>query len=190
MKQQKLQTAQASVKQQYAQQKQLYRQRQMLRRRQLFGMAIVLLLLLFIWGNSLQPAEASSAVSTGLLAQLKPLWRELTGTGFPISHHLLRKLGHFSEFLILGIAVTLTGTIGLPTREHRETIILQKHIIPVILYAGLLAAVVDETIQYFSPGRSPEVRDILIDYSGFCCGLLLVLLLNRIRTAMYHGMAR
>ena len=175
MKHQELVPPQTPVKQQYAQQKQLYQHRQMLHRRRLMGTTIVTLLLLFIWSNSLQPAEASSAVSTGVLAQLQPLWHRLTGTAFPLSHHLLRKLGHFSEFLLLGTAVTLTGTIGLQTQR-----ITGKGMIPTVLYTGLLAAVIDETLQYFSPGRSPEVRDILIDYSGFCCGLLLVLVLRKL----------
>lgn len=169
------------MKQQYAYHQQLHQKQQRLHRQRITGSVILLLLLLLIWGNSLQPAEASSAFSSGVLSKLQPLWLQLTGASFPLSHHLLRKLGHFSEFFLLGLVSTLTGTTGRKKLTSN---------LPVILYTGLAVAVADETIQYFSPGRSPEVRDILIDYSGFCCGLLAALVLCNILSAMYQGLRR
>lgn len=169
------------MKQQYAYHQQLHQKQQRLHRQRITGSVILLLLLLLIWGNSLQPAEASSAFSSGVLSKLQPLWLQLTGASFPISHHLLRKLGHFSEFFLLGSVSTFTGTTG--RRKLASNL-------PMILYTGLAVAVADETIQYFSPGRSPEVRDILIDYSGFCCGLLAALVLCKILSAMYQGLRR
>ena len=169
------------MKQQYAYHQQLHQKQQRLHRQRITGSVILLLLLLLIWGNSLQPAEASSAFSSGVLSKLQPLWLQLTGASFPISHHLLRKLGHFSEFFLLGLVSTFTGTIG--RRKLASSL-------PVILYIGLAVAVADETIQYFSPGRSPEVRDILIDYSGFCCGLLAAFALCKVLSAMYQGLSR
>lgn len=167
------------MKQQYAYHQQIRQQRQKLRIQRTICCAMLALLLLLIWGNSLQPAEASSAVSTGVLSKLQPLWLQLTGTNFPLSHHLLRKLGHFSEFFLLGLVSALTGTTGRKKLTSN---------LPVILYTGLAVAVADETIQYFSPGRSPEVRDILIDYSGFCCGLLAALIFYKLLSAMYQGL--
>ena len=61
-------------------------------------LAAVLLVLCFIWGNSLLPGTESGKISGGLLAWLKetvPFLKGLTG-------HLIRKLGHFSEFTALG----------------------------------------------------------------------------------------
>lgn len=169
------------MKQQYAHHQQINRQQQKLRRQRMVCGSILLLLLLLIWGNSLQPADASSAISTGLLAKLQQLWLQTTGTDFPVSHHLLRKLGHFSEFLLLGIFTALTGTIG-----RRQL----TPVLPTLFYSGLAVAVTDETIQYFSPGRSPQVSDILIDYSGFCCGILLALVFCKVLPAMYQGLRR
>ena len=169
------------MKQQYAYHQQLHQKQQRLHRQRITGSVILLLLLLLIWGNSLQPAEASSAFSSGVLSKLQPLWLQLTGASFPISHHLLRKLGHFSEFFLLGLVSTLTGATGRKKLTSN---------LPVILYTGLAVAVADETIQYFSPGRSPEVRDILIDYSGFCCGLLAAFALCKVLSAMYQGLSR
>lgn len=142
--------------------------------------SISVLLLLLIWSNSLQPATASDALSTGVLAQLQQFWYNITGSAFPLSNHLLRKIAHFSEFFLLGLFTTFTGAAC-----------SQKKIrfLPAVLYVGLLSAVLDETIQYFSPGRGPQVMDVLIDHSGFCCGLLLALLLRNWRTAMYKGLS-
>lgn len=166
------------VKQQYAQHQTLCRIRQRIRRQRILAGSAFLLLLFFIWGNSLQPAQSSSAISTGLLAQLQQGWLAVTGADFPLSHHLLRKLGHFSEFFLLGLSAALTGMIG-----RKELL----PVLPLMLYSGLFAAVTDETLQYFSPGRSPEVRDILIDYAGFCCGLLAAFICRKLLRAMYQG---
>jgi len=45
---------------------------------------------------------------------------------------------------------------------------------------GLITAAADESIQTFIPGRSGEFRDVLIDFSGICLGLLLILLASRL----------
>lgn len=147
-------------------------------KQRLFFQLMTILIMFFIWSNSLQPASASSSMSTGILAMLQDLWLQIFKESFPVSHHLLRKLGHFSEFLLLGIFATLgilTGKKAIQPLKYKA------------LYFGLLTALIDETIQYFSPGRSPEVADILIDYSGFCCGFLIIyMILKKYRTMYQH----
>jgi VanZ family protein len=44
-------------------------------------------------------------------------------------------------------------------------------------FVCLATAVIDEFIQYFSPGRSAEVRDVLLDFSGAFLGVLMVMLI-------------
>ena len=41
------------------------------------------------------------------------------------------------------------------------------------MLGGLLTALTDETIQLFVPGRSGQVTDIWIDFSGVMTGLLV-----------------
>ena len=145
-------------------------------KKRLFFRVITILIILFIWSNSLQQASVSSSMSTGLLAALQKMWLQIFHNPFPISHHLLRKLGHFSEFLLLGIFSNLNSLLDknyLQPSNYK------------VLYLGLITALIDETIQYFSPGRSPEVTDILIDYSGFCCGCLIVYLIIKKYRTMY-----
>ena len=105
--------------------------------------------------------EESGAVSGGLL--------EWIVTTVPVMNWLpealLRKFGHFSEFALLGFLLAwfflLQGQRGL----HRFTM---------PLLAGMTAALTDETIQSFSPGRCPSVMDVWIDVAGGCAGIAVL----------------
>jgi len=78
-------------------------------------------------------------------------------------NRIVRKLAHLTEFTILGSVLytilrryitygTVIKTIGL----------------------GMLIASLDEFIQLFSPGRSSQFSDILIDTVGVVIGILVV----------------
>lgn len=123
------------------------------------------MLALFIFSNSLQTADASGEKSgflTGLANQI------LGGLGLPlqVTDHIIRKLGHFSEFALFGALLTVTLRAYTPQ-------VIRNLFAP--LFLGLLTGVMDEFIQLFSVGRSSEVRDVLIDFSGVVTGVLLVL---------------
>ena len=79
----------------------------------------------------------------------------------------IRKLAHFSEFACLGIL--LTWLSGLLRQQH-----FHKFTLPLLL--GTLAALLDETIQAWNPGRGPSVIDVWIDVSGCTAGILILLL--------------
>ena len=121
------------------------------------GILIVLNLML-IWGNSLLPGQASDSVSGWLQALLRFLPEgELT-------HTLLRKAAHFSEFGLLGV---LMGWMAvLKWRSPKFS----------LLGLGLGTGCVDETIQLFVPGRASSILDVWIDFSGFAVGLLILTL--------------
>ena len=111
-----------------------------------------------IFLHSLMPADLSEAESGGLLAWLSRLFPGLT-------HHLLRKFAHFTEFAVLGLLLSQCFRV----RIFRP------------LLAGLLCALCDETIQLFVPGRSSEIRDLWIDFAGAALGIGLVFLLRSLR---------
>lgn len=113
-----------------------------------------------IFTHSLMPATVSRQESGGILQILQRLLPFL-------SHFLLRKLAHFSAFAVLG--ALLARTVTLKTA--------QQPALPFLL--GLVSALCDETIQLFVAGRSGEVRDVWIDFSGVVVGALLVLLAVR-----------
>ena len=51
----------------------------------------------------------------------------------------------------------------------------------VVLIHGLLSAIADETIQLFVDGRSGEIRDVLIDFSGVILASIMMYFIFRLR---------
>lgn len=125
------------------------------------------LLIGFIWTRSMMSAEASTVESTGVL---ELLIRFLKGIGISaeLTDHIVRKAAHFLEFALLGF---------LSFWCSRR---LKKRILPNLMpvgFACLATAVVDEYIQLFSVGRSSEVFDVVLDFSGSVFGVLFFLLI-------------
>ncbi len=123
---------------------------------------LMLLLLCFIWGNSLLPGTVSGRLSDwvkDILAFLLP--GEVPG--ITSGGGLLRKVAHFTEFAALG--AVLVWRFG----------VLEKRKI-LALACGIGVACVDEIIQVFVPGRGPGFRDVAIDTCGFLTGMGLLLL--------------
>ena len=114
----------------------------------------------FIFWNSLHVASASSEMSGSLLELL---------TRIPVLHaltdHIVRKCAHFIEFFLLG---------GLLTASLRPGRTAVRGAAALPFFFCLIVPLVDETIQLVVPGRSGQVSDVLLDFSGALCGLLLV----------------
>lgn len=112
--------------------------------------------LALIWGNSALPGDESEAVSVWVMKLLR---------FFPESelfHTILRKAAHFSEFALLGL---LVGWMSLLVRDRTFFCLLGL---------GQAAASIDETIQYFVPGRASMLLDVWIDTAGFATGLAIL----------------
>jgi len=121
--------------------------------------ALLVCNLVFIWGNSLLPAELSQAFSDWVKSILL-FWKSGDGIGAGGSG-LLRKIAHFAEFTSLG--ALLAWHFGMRSK---------KQYLPLV--CGITAACIDETIQMFVPDRGPGIRDVLIDSSGVLTGMLLI----------------
>ena len=131
------------------------------KRRMTLCAVLLLCNLVFIWGNSLLPAEVSGQISGSLKAFLDGLFPP--GEAAPSGDGLLRKFAHFVEFGALGLLLGwLFGMLG------------KRPVWPFTL--GVAAACLDETIQFFVPGRSPGVPDVCIDSCGAAFGMLLLYL--------------
>lgn len=87
-----------------------------------------------------------------------------------VTEHLVRKLGHFMEFSLLGAEMA-----GLLIARRR----LRFQGFVNCLFAGLSVAVIDETIQIFSQ-RGSQVQDVLLDFAGAFFGLLLIIVIHQI----------
>ena len=121
----------------------------------------ILLILGFIWGNSMMTAQESGGMSSGILAWLGEFIPFFAGGAH---HTFLRKLAHFSEFFLLGVVCSA------------QRVKSEKLLSFGLISFGLISACIDETIQTFVPDRGPSLIDVWIDSAGFVTGLLPVML--------------
>lgn len=141
----------------------------MTNRKQRILLCLIILTFIFIWGNSLLHPGASNRLSNMLLRWIRVGVVSVTGT----THRLwltapkLRKIMHGTEFMILGILLTITARTFQPRRWYH---------IPIVTLIGIAAAFTDELIQRFTQ-RTSQMKDVLIDTGGFLTGLLLVYLI-------------
>lgn len=85
------------------------------------------------------------------------------------AHKFVRKAAHFSEFGLLGfLSACLLLVISAVFRKLKLWLTLTAPAVFTLLYA-----ISDEVHQIFS-NRGPRVTDVLIDFSGAVCGILLV----------------
>ena len=73
-------------------------------------------------------------------------------------HHYIRKSAHFTEYFVLSLLVLRGIRAGRPGTRFAWALLV---IAIVACYASL-----DELHQRFVPGRTPAVRDVLIDTTG------------------------
>ncbi len=119
---------------------------------------LILINLGFIWGNSLMTGTSSGNLSGGLLTLLGQIFPVFAT---PIGHTLLRKGAHFSEFCLLGLLCA------------RRRAVEGQAIGRELAGFGLSVACIDETIQFYVPGRASRLLDVWIDTAGFCTGMAL-----------------
>ena len=124
----------------------------------------------FIFTNSMQVAAVSEGASGRVLERMQQILRVLglNGAAHDLTMHIVRKLAHFCEYMLEGFLLMLC--LRVYTRH------LLRHVSWPIL-GGVLTALTDETVQLFVPGRSGQVTDIWIDFSGVMTGLMVGLIL-------------
>ena len=127
-----------------------------------------ILIMGFIFGNSLMDAVDSSSESGFLTAFAQHVLNWL-GFHVPIAelHHIIRKCAHFTEFALESFFVVKALSAF---RVRRQTWLAYA------LLIGLLTAVIDENIQLYSIGRSGQVTDVLLDFSGTIVGVVIAIL--------------
>ena len=116
-------------------------------------------MIIFIWAHSFMSADLSSEESGFVTEIIKNIFH-ITGDN---TEGIVRKCAHFSEYAILGILIAADGILY-----------LSRPITLISVFSGLLTAHIDETIQLFTPGRSGEILDVWIDFSGCITGLVFI----------------
>ena len=78
---------------------------------------------------------------------------------------IIRKLAHFTLYVMGGMLIYLFIYILFPKWRCK---------IGIAFGSGILYAITDEVHQYFVPGRTALVSDVIIDSMGVLCGILLI----------------
>ena len=132
----------------------------------------------FIFYLSSQDGNTSGHLSGGLSEVLYSILQWLR---IPLSeetfHFILRKGAHFTAYLLLGLLFAF----------WQDAKTLKEYLL--CLFFSFLYALSDELHQRFVPGRSGELRDVLIDTTGAFTGLLLLSIVSKIR-AFYSETAK
>lgn len=122
---------------------------------------LLVLILVFIWGNSLMPGEVSQAISNWVQNLLMDSEADVNGN--PEGNGILRKIAHFTEFTALGMC--LAWLFGMLQKKKAWPFL-----------CGVAAACIDEMIQVFIPERAPGLQDVFIDSCGVLAGIILLYL--------------
>lgn len=127
-----------------------------------------------IFFMSAQNADASNEMSGRTVRFVErvffPDWDTLPSEEYTERHqsltYLVRKTAHFTEYLILGVFLSLVlMTFPIPW----------KYRVPAGIAIGAMYAVSDEIHQMFVAGRAMALFDILIDSAGVTVGVLCAL---------------
>lgn len=130
------------------------------KRKWIAGICILFFTLMYIWSNSLPSMEQSSQQSGKILRSIEMVFNT-PPLDTPENQNIIRKTAHFAEFGFLGFEMALllliTGTM------HWQNMMN-------ILFVGLSAATIDETIQIYAL-RGSTVSDVILDFGGVLLGI-------------------
>ncbi len=143
-----------------------------MKRKIIYSILIVLWMGL-IFSLSNQPASDSTELSDGFISNTignvyKVFNKNISSdelNDIKVKYtHPVRKMAHFTIYMILGILVTLL------VREYNVSF---YKCLFISLLVCLLYSISDEVHQLFVSGRSGEIRDVLIDTSGSFIGIFI-----------------
>ncbi|QOY37182.1 VanZ family protein [Anaerobacillus isosaccharinicus] len=140
-----------------------------------FSWSLVLVWMILIFYLSHQPGTQSSELSSNFVYVVRTLIETFFPTiSFDLENlsFLIRKGAHFFAYFVLGILVTCS---------YRSSGVVGYKIVVFSLVVCILYAISDEIHQLFVPGRSGEVRDVLIDSIGSACGVFLIVGIRNLR---------
>ena len=133
----------------------------------------------YIIMHSCLDAKQSTEASQGVVEVTEEAVNTVApGTVTPENHDsfatFIRKaFGHFGLFVISGLLSSLAIYFAFNPMKWSKYYLL----VIMSLGFGLLMGITTELIQLNVPGRSGEFLDVLIDFSGYLLGFLIILLI-------------
>lgn len=149
-------------------------------------MVILMMTVIFLFSS--KTANASEQMSMGVtqwiakLVGISPSEAGKFGNSLyemiSVIDHYVRKTAHFLEYALLAVLVCRALKIDIEKKTH--------------LFGTALAicsfyAVTDELHQYFVPGRSCQIKDVIIDSGGAFTGICLFLLAGLLYRQIKRG---
>ena len=134
-------------------------------KKETIGILLVIIMNLTTFWFSSKPAIESRKQSDEILIELKIISQNDTVKFIKTNHittHIIRKTAHFTLYFIEGVGMFLAtgGNIF-------------KSIFILFLMAGI-----DETHQYFVPGRGSQFSDVLLDTLGGSIAIIILKLIT------------
>ncbi len=131
---------------------------------------ILFIYIAFIFSNSLTPAVQSSKNSDFFAFAANNFLSFFdVSLAYSTLTFIIRKSAHFIEYTLLGLL--LQNTFSPYTKKIRLLL---------LSFFTLFIPVIDELFQKITPGRSCEIRDMLIDATGILCGILIYFLIVKL----------
>lgn len=160
------------------------------KKRIIITLLIVLGIMVMIFYFSSKVREDSDGMSRGIARFLLPLFEKLSdlfgssdssagssslsltgGSMLDDLNYYIRKMGHLSEFALLGGALMLHAD---SVSRYMEKLRLKTDAL-IAVSVSILYAISDEVHQIFVQGRGPGVKDVFIDSTGAVIGCMIVL---------------
>lgn len=135
-----------------------------------WGMLLVWMGIIFFMSH--QPGEVSSSQSELVLKIFSFFGIELNQYFGELATFIVRKIAHFSEYLILFLFAYNVSKFYFTSKKARL-----YSLIFVFLYAST-----DEFHQYFIPGRNMAFKDVLIDTSGGIIGYFIMNIIEVVKS--------
>ena len=110
-----------------------------------------------------QPAEVSTKQSDLVIKLFSAIGIDLNTHLGSLASFIVRKAAHFTEYFILYYFAILVCKNYVDIKRARIY----------SLFIVLGYAITDEIHQYFIPGRSMAIRDVIIDFSGGVFGFII-----------------
>ena len=140
-------------------------------KRIIFGIFIMLWMIL-IFVLSAQTAPESAELSGGLLDKILNIFNKKLSDYdvfiIDFMQFIIRKSAHTFLYIVLSILVLVELSLFNVKREIIFTSII-----------SVLYAISDEIHQYFVPGRSGEIRDVIVDTIGVVIGIIIVKIVRK-----------
>ena len=157
------------------------------RLRLLYFIPVILWMAVIFWFSSnngdissMQSGKVSYMMASAVDKAFRLDMSEAERVGFSEGiSYLVRKLAHFTEYLVLGVLlyVAIANNFGTPLKL--------RYFLPAAIVFGYAGT--DELHQYFVPDRCCSFKDVLIDTAGGLTGIVIIILCRYIcRKATYN----